>query len=183
MNKKIFIGLIFLLLIMPNYISAKEIPISHNNCRYLVNVLNQTDIYPVKLSQPQFFRVSPNNQKHQYISVVNGGNTKNGLFIFEEDSNGKLYSVACTFNMNDNTMADNVTIAQLFFLNSIGVGEADINRLLSSVKANSNFSSGNNITAGKVWANSIGGYVAMIVQINEQTGDMLVGIVGNDSAN
>ena len=177
MNKRWLFIIVLLITLIPNLVSAKEIPLLHNNCHSLVNVLNKSNLYSAKLSAPEFFKYNQSTQRRVYSSVINGGNSQNGLFLFEEDSNGNLYHVICSYNINDSIVAYNATNAQIFLLNSFGVNNYEIKRLLENMKLAESSAS------NAVWSNSVGGYVVMIIFVDKTLGNMSVGFLALDSKN
>lgn len=183
--KKVFLAFLFFILIIPNSVFAKQIPLSHHNCRELVSALNISNAHQIQLSSPKYFMFDNDSKKHRYSSVISGGNELNGVFLFDEDSNGNLYTIVCSFNLFDYTVFSNVVKAQIYFLRAFGLNDSDMKKLIGNITMRDN--SRNNIRTEKggeiVWSNSIGGYVMMVSNFNISTNNLIIGLVAIDSKN
>ena len=159
--KRVF--LLNIIIIMSFFISstayAGDMPLTNLSGKQIASLLNSAEIQS-KLSKNfgrlyNFSFKEYKNGKNIYSAVVDGGTPFNGTFIFEEDTNGRLYDIACIYNINDIGMQEKCMSIIAFYLTCAGVDTKTISSILNNIQ----FS--NNVAGSQVYVPSLGGFLTM----------------------
>ncbi|MBE6073613.1 MAG: hypothetical protein E7202_03545 [Selenomonas ruminantium] len=159
--KRIFLlnFLIIMSAFICNTVYAGDMPLSNQSGRQIASLLNSVEIQS-KLSRKlgrlsNYSFMKSENGKNVYKAVIDGGTPVNGTFIFEEDMNGRLYDIACIYNINDIGMRDKCMGIIAFYLACAGVDIKTISSLVDNLK----FS--NKVAGSQVYVPSLGGFLTM----------------------
>lgn len=159
--KRVF--LLKIIIIMSFFISstayAGDMPLSNLSGKQIASLLNSAEMQS-KLSRNygrlyNFSFKEYKNGKNIYSAVVDGGTPFNGTFIFEEDTNGRLYDIACVYNINDIGMQEKCMRIIAFYLACAGIDSKTISSISNNIKYDKN------VGGSQVYVPSLRGFLTM----------------------
>lgn len=138
---------------------AGDMPLTNQSSKQIAVLLNSAEIQS-KLGRnfgrlSDFSFMDSKNGRTVYKAIVEGGNLFNGAFIFEEDTYGRLYDIACIYNINDIGMRDKCMRIIAFYLTIAGIDD----KTISNISKNLKFST--NVAGSQVYVPSLGGFLTM----------------------
>ena len=151
---------------------ASDMPLTNLSGKQIASLLNSAEMQS-KLSR-NFGRLSDfkfleyKNGRNVYTATIEGGTLVNGHFFIKEDTNGKLYDIACIYNMNDVGMQKKCINIISFYLVCAGIDDKIASNILTNIKF------GYNDAISQVYVPSLGGFLTMVGGVKRELPDHML---------